>query len=419
VLGGQPVLPQLRARVFILTKNEAEELRLERDLLVNMVKGFQIQRYALLDQGFLLLNTYAETNIDRYPQVAMHLARFRKQLEQRDAMPRCAWYGVGLPKNRELFQANPTKILAPKYATGNKFAYDDGEGYYCTSDAYIIVRKPECKIDLRYILAILNSRMMEFYHKKVGKLKREGYYEYFAEQLRRLPIRKINLQESKDKAVHDRIIDLVARLIDAMKRLREFERTFGECAALYPINDRLSQLRTYYEYDEIQANVLGDFNRKRGTVYALNVSKEQGKIRLLIDYELEEGENEADLIRRTPALDLRFKDEGICDFIYYSLRKFIAETRKKVLGRGNILKVIQTGISIPCFAINHKENIEIIRNIMSQFQARTKGLLGEHTTLEQLESEIQILDGEIEQEVHSLYGIAKEEERIIEVESLS
>jgi type I restriction-modification system DNA methylase subunit len=115
--------------VFIITERESEELELEKDLLAKMVKAFQIQRYALLDQGYLLLNTNAETDIDRYPNAKKHLTRFRRQLEERDAMPRCGWFGIGLPKNRELFEANATKILVPKYATGNKFAYDDGNGY--------------------------------------------------------------------------------------------------------------------------------------------------------------------------------------------------------------------------------------------------------------------------------------------------
>jgi len=405
--------------VFILTEREAEEAQLEKELLVKMVKGFQIQRYALLDQGYLLLNTNAETDIDRYPNAKKHLAKFGKQLEQRDAMPRCAWFGVGLPKNRELFQANPTKILVPKYATGNKFAYDDGEGFYCISDAYLIARNDECKTDLRYILAILNSRMMEFYHKKIGKLKREGYYEYFAEQLRRLPIRKVNLQKRSDKMIHDRIVNLVTRLVDTKKRLLLLEKTFSECTALYPSDEKLGRLRTYYEYEEIQPNVLGDFNKKRGTIYTFRVSKDKGKIRLLIDYLPEESENEETIIIGTPALDLRFKDEGLCDFIYYSLRKFIAETDKKMLGRGNILKVIQTGIHIPTFVNNQKENVKVIRKIMNQFQARTEGLLGKHVTVEQLEGEIQALDNEIEIEVRNLYGITKNEENIMETELLS
>jgi hypothetical protein len=402
--------------VFILTEREAEELGLEKRLLVRMVKGFQIQRYALLDQGYVLLNTDSETDIDRYPNAKKHLARFRKQLEERDAMPRCKWFGVGLPKNRELFEDNPTKILVPKYATENKFAYDDGEGYYCISDGYIVARNQGCKTDLRYVLAILNSRMMEFYHKKVGKLKREGYYEYFAEQLRRLPIKRIDLSNKDQKAIHDGLVDNVSNLTDAKKRLLQLQKTFAECTALYPPDEKRSQLKSYYEYNGIQATVLEDFNRKKGTIYTFRVSVRGNKIRLSIDYLPEEITEETVHTGGTPALDLSFDDERVRDFVYYSFRKFLAETNKRTLGRGNILKTLQTEILIPCYFANHQENIKVIHRIMSQFRARTKGLLEKEATLAQLEEEIQSLDETIETEVRKLYRITNDEAQIIQTE---
>ena len=405
--------------VFILSNSKAVELGLEKELLVPVVMPHEIQRYGFSYKGNVLIKTDRETDIDSFPRTKAHLARFKHQLEQRDAMPRCKWYGVSLLKNRELFETAQRKIMVPAYATGNRFALDDGNHFYCINTAYIIVPKNECAIDIRYMLAVLNSKLMEFYHKRVSKLKREGYYEYFAKQLRRLPIREIDLRKGKDKTIHDRIVDLVAKLIDARQRLLLLEKTFDECTALYPSNESLSRLKTYYEYDGIQPKVLGDFNRKRGTVYAFKVYKEKAKITLLIDYVPEESENQETIISGTPALDLKFKDEGLCDFIYYSLRKFIAETGKKILGRGNILKVIQTGICIPTFVTNQKENVKVIRKIMNQFQARTEGLLGKHVTLEQLEGEIQALDNEIEIEVRNLYGITKNEGNIIQTELLS
>jgi type I restriction-modification system DNA methylase subunit len=408
--------------VFILRRREAEQLRLEKDLLVKMTKEFEIQRYALLDNDYVLLNTNRETHIERYPNVKKHLARFRNQLEKRNAMPRCAWFGVGLPKNRELFEANPTKILVPKYATGNKFGYDDGEGRYCTSDAYIVVKNRESKVDLRYILAVLNSRMMEFYHKKRSKLKREGYYEYFAERLRRLPIRKIDLRNEKDKATHDRLVELVIGLVDAKKRLIEIERSFAECVALYPVSEKsdLSRLKSYYDSEGVRPTVLEDANSKRGKVSSPIVSKEKNRITLFIDYLSEDEEGE--LVNTTPVVDLNFENGELCDFTYYSLRMFVAAMKSPKLGEGNILDVIQKRIKIPYFGqgtARRRENARIIHKIMKQFRARTKGLLGRNATIEQMEEEIQLLDNSIETEVRKLYEITSDEAQIIKNELLS
>jgi type I restriction-modification system DNA methylase subunit len=402
--------------VFILTEREAAELDLEKRLLVKMVKSFQIQRYALVDQGYLLLNTNAETNIGRYPNTKKHLTRFRKQLEERDAMPRCGWFGVGLPKNRELFQDNPTKIMVPKYATGNKFAYDDGEGYYCISDAYVIVRSSESKIDLRYILAILNSRMMEFYHKKVSKLKREGYYEYFAEQLRRLPIKKIDLKRKEEKAVHDKLTVLVSRIVDAKKRLLSIEKAFAECLALYPSNE--ARLKTYYEYEGIQPTVLNEFNRKSGTVYAFRVTRDGSNLRLLIANRPEENQNEETMIVETPAVDLKVNDPKLCAFIFFSLRKSASETRKRKLGDGNILETILTQIQIPAFVINKSENLKVIHRVMDRFASRTEKTVSRGMTVEELEETVQTSDDEIEAIVRKLYKITEDEVNVMESERI-
>jgi archaellum component FlaC len=256
--------------------------------------------------------------------------------------------------------------------------------------------------------------MMEFYHKKkTGKLKREGYYEYFAEQLRRLPIKKIDLRKSSEKAIHDDLVNLAKRLIDIKKRVLLISQKFAECSALYPSEERLSRLRAYFDYDEIHPSVLGDFNKERGTVYNFHVSRDGRKIRILIDYLPEEGDRDA--VTRTPALDLDFEDDVFCDFVYYSLRRFISESsNRRILGKGNVLNVLQTQITIPCFLANHKENAQVIHKIMNQFKVRTKGLLGKHKTLEELEDEIDTVDEEIERKVHKLYGVTRDEEEVME-----
>jgi len=398
--------------VFILSEQEASRLRLEKTLLVKMVKGLQVQRYALLDKGFVMVNTSEKTDIEEYPRIKAHLSRFRQQLEARHKYKTgvCPWYGIGLRQNEEILSQR-RKILVPKYATGNKFAYDNGTGFYCTSDVYAIAPRAACPIDLRYVLGILNSRLMEFYHTRVTKLKRDGYYEYFAEQLRRLPIKRVDLRKTDEKATHDNLVHLVGKLVDAKNRVLLIEKSFAEQISLHPSEERLSRLRTYFEYDEIRPNVLGGFNREKGTVCNFDLSRNGRKIRIFVD--CLPADSDRGLLTRTPALDLDFEDELLGDFVYYSLRKFMAESSKRTLGRGNILKTLQTQIVIPCFFGNHKDNAQVIRKIMNHVRAGTKKLLAGHETLEELEDEIQALDEAVEKEVRELYNITADEEAII------
>ena len=405
--------------VFILSSSEATKLGLEKELLVPVVMPHEIQRYVFSSEEKLLIKTSRETDISKFLRINAHLSRFRQQLEQRNAMPECKWYGLSLLKNRKFFETAQRKIMVPAYSTGNRFALDEDSHFYCINTSYIIVPKNNSP-NIHYILAILNSRMMEYYHKKdIGKLKREGYYEYFAEQLKKLPIKKVDLQKAEDRAVHDRLVDLVSKLIDAKKRLMTFDKIFAECVALYPSNEKLCQLKAYYDYGEIHPRVVSDFNKKMGIIHNLEIHRDGKRISLIIDYVPAESEDERAIIARIMALELEFEDEVLCDFMHYALRKFVLETNRRMLGRGNVLKVLLTSIHIPCFVRNHEENKEIIQKIMKRFKVKTSSLLGKHTTPEQLEEEIQEVDNTIETEVHSLYGITKNEEDIIEAELLT
>jgi type I restriction-modification system DNA methylase subunit len=404
--------------VFVLTERQVTELGLEHNLLVRMVKGYQAQRYLILDEDLSMVNTSENTDINDYPRTRTHLSRFRKQLESRHKFKTgvCPWYGIGLRQNEDIVSQRK-KILVPKYATGNKFAYDDGIGFYCTSDVYAMSRRADCAVDLRFILAILNSNLMEFYHKKTGKLKREGYYEYFAEQLRRLPIKKIDLERKEEKAVHDKLTALVTRIVDAKKRLLSIENAFAECLALYPSNE--ARLKTYYEYEGVQPSVLNEFNRKNGTVYAFRVTRDGQSLRVLIAYKPEENQNEENMIVETPAVDLKVKDQKLCAFIFLSLRKFASETRRRKLGDGNILETILTQIQIPAYVTNKRENLTLVHKIMDRFALRTEKTVSRGMTVEQLEETVQTSDDEIEAIVRKLYSVTEDEVNIIESEHVS
>ena len=401
--------------VFILPGSEAERLGLEKKLLVPVVMPHEVERYAFNCRGNVLIKTDRHTDIDRYPKIKAHLVRFKQQLEQRFRMPECKWYGISILQNRELFETAKTKIMFPAYATSNRFALDQGNNYYCINTGNIIVSKNDSSVDICYILAVLNSRLMEFYHKRVTKLKREGYYEYFVEQVRKLPIKKIDIGQEEQRAIHDTLVDLVNKLVGAKRRFQLLERTFDQCTALYPSNEKRSRLKSYYEYAGVKQTVLGEFNRNRGTIFALGVSKQQKEVRICIDY-LPEGSSHEGRINGTPALNLEFEDERLHDFVYFSLRKSISETSKqgRRLGKGNVLKVLQEQIEIPSFVANQQENIKIVHKIVNQFRTRTKGLLGEHDSIEQLEEEICSLDDSVETEIHKLYGITKDEADIIQ-----
>lgn len=67
------------------------------------------------------------------------------------------------------------------------------------------------------MLGLLSSKLLDFFLKHVSTQLRGGYYRYFTQYLKRLPIRLIDFSNPAEKKLHD---DLVA-LVDVMLALHQ------------------------------------------------------------------------------------------------------------------------------------------------------------------------------------------------------
>ena len=66
-------------------------------------------------------------------------------------------------------------------------------------------------IDLKYILALLNSKLLNFRYKSIGKQTGSGVYEYFENQISKFPIPEIDTKAQKP------FIDLVDKILETKK----------------------------------------------------------------------------------------------------------------------------------------------------------------------------------------------------------
>lgn len=110
------------------------------------------------------------------------------------------------------------KILVPDIADRASFAYDEGGDYAFTS-GYGITLKNNIAESPKYVLGLLNSRVLDFYLKRISTTMRGGFFRYFTQFIEQLPIRPINFSDPADKAKHDKMVSLVERMLDLHKRL--------------------------------------------------------------------------------------------------------------------------------------------------------------------------------------------------------
>ena len=111
------------------------------------------------------------------------------------------WYGYIYPKNIEVMTS--PKILVPDIADRASFALDES-GRYTFTSGYGIILKESISETYKYILGLLNSKVLDFYLKQVSTT---------------FPIRTINIEDPADVARHDKMVSLVDQMLALNKKL--------------------------------------------------------------------------------------------------------------------------------------------------------------------------------------------------------
>ena len=200
--------------VFVLKKEIAEKLNLEKELLRNNVKNGDIQRYVFNDRGTVLIYTDNKTDIKKYPNIYKYLSAHKKELSLRNEVLKGAyqWYRLERPRNKTVFDAKE-KIIVPYRASFNRFAYGNQQ-YFNNSDSNAFIVKEEEKFLLKYILVLLNSKLHNWFYGFIGKPKGNSR-EYFNKPLAEIPIKAISLEDQAP------LIKLADQMLETQARLQQ------------------------------------------------------------------------------------------------------------------------------------------------------------------------------------------------------
>ncbi len=125
------------------------------------------------------------------------------------------------------------KVLVKDTTSDFAGTYDD-ENYY-VKDVLIVTPKPikGGAYDLRMVLGVINSRALRFYYRTTFKT-----IHVQSGELGSLPLPKIDMSASRDKARHDRIVGLVEQMLTARQEQakalmdRDLEYWARRCEAL-------------------------------------------------------------------------------------------------------------------------------------------------------------------------------------------
>jgi hypothetical protein len=200
---------------------------LETEFLKPLVKSGEMHRFHLsppkrallfpykIVDGRAVLIDFAEIE-QRARKTAEYLESRRRELQGRKGARK--WWAYGYPKNLTEFEA--PKLMTRDLAPAAWFCYDKGGGMYFPGGAaggYGI--RPTEGLDPRYLLGLLNSRLLDSLLRARTTVFRNGWYSYEYRFIKDLPIRTVAPGDSESERLRDEIISRVDRLLALWPRM--------------------------------------------------------------------------------------------------------------------------------------------------------------------------------------------------------
>lgn len=215
------------------TRKEIVKWRVKPGTFYKRASNSDIQRYFIRDRGEYIVYPQSATAFDQLPAgLQKHLSNHATELKSRAAYKRgdCEWWKFTWPLHEEHYDR--MRIICPYLATSNRFAQDSQKEFLSLTDTTVLFENGQAE-DLFYVLGMLNSRLLTFRFRTIGKLKSGGIYEYFWNSVSKLPIRRVDFSKPADRTAHDRMV----KLVDSMLALHE-QLTTAKSAAQKAIMQR-------------------------------------------------------------------------------------------------------------------------------------------------------------------------------------
>ena len=144
----------------------------ERRFLKPLYEPVLAGRYSLKEPEKVLLYLTPDNGSDQAVTLIRHLERFRPLMERRreTRMGRMKYYHVHWPRREEFFLSGP-KILAARKCARPTFTYTEREAYVMMS--FNVIRTE--RVSMKYLAALLNSRLMQFWFRLRGKMQGDAF----------------------------------------------------------------------------------------------------------------------------------------------------------------------------------------------------------------------------------------------------
>ena len=230
---------------FIITNAQRDELIAadpkNAEIIKNMLQGRNIRKWYYNESDENLIFTRKGINIKDYPVIEQHLLQFYNQLKPKVKSTDPEGRKPGSYKWYEILDntayyphfEKSEKIIWGLTATNWAYTLDT-ERHYLPSNGYILTSEI---LPVRFILGLLNSKVLHQYFKYIGVMTAGGAYTLKAATIEAMPIPDSNMEQQQP------IIDLVNIILETKKRNQKADTSVEEhqidklVYALYGLTD--------------------------------------------------------------------------------------------------------------------------------------------------------------------------------------
>lgn len=183
--------------VFLISKQTCIDYNLEKDILYPILKGKDIRKYSMGWSNNFIIYPYDKiTNKvisedvlkEKYPNTYAYLIEKRHLLNGRSYFDKSnkLWFELWCERNLSKFME--IKIVNAEISPENRFQLDTS-GILGNTKIFSTVLKDEWNQYNLVLLAILNSKLLNYYHKKIASPKAGGFFDYKTQFIQKYPIK--------------------------------------------------------------------------------------------------------------------------------------------------------------------------------------------------------------------------------------
>jgi type I restriction-modification system DNA methylase subunit len=193
-------------------KGQRDVLPLETKIMKPLIKGGEMRRYHIGETSKRILFPYSDGKLfspaemkTLFPNAWKYLLAMKDDLEAREErkMAGDSWYAYG--RSQALNVMTLPKIITPDYYAHASFCLDEqGTYYFCGGGAggYGIVLRQG--FDHKFVLGLLNSKLLDWFLRKVSMRAYQTAYMYVKKYIEQLPIEPID--SNRKQSIQDKIV---------------------------------------------------------------------------------------------------------------------------------------------------------------------------------------------------------------------